>query len=81
MFNNLKNKIRELAKKAVVHAERTLGDAAGQKKKEMAVKFIVEKIPVPDVLKSLIAVVFSSFIDEAIELAVEYMKKRGNIYE
>ena len=38
------------------------------------VKYIVEKIPVPALFKPIISLLLSSFIDDAIELAVEYMK-------
>ena len=81
MFINLKTKIKELAKIAVIRAEKALGSNTGKQKKDMAIKYVVEKIPVPAILKPLISLTFSSFIDETIELAVEYMKKRGNIYE
>ena len=40
----------------------------------MAIKYIVEKIPVPALFKPIISLLLSSFIDDAIELAVEYMK-------
>ena len=74
MFNKLKEKIKELAKTAVIKAEEALGSSKGQQKKEMAVKYVVGRIPVPDFFKPLIPVLLSSFIDDAIELAVEYMK-------
>ena len=45
-----------------------------QQKKEMAVNYVVEKIPVPALLKPLFSILLSSFIDDAVELAVEYMK-------
>ena len=41
---------------------------------EELVKYIVEKIPVPALFKPIISLLLSSFIDDAIELAVEYMK-------
>ena len=43
MFDNLKESIKELAKTAVVKAEEALGSNKGQQKKEMAIKYIVEK--------------------------------------
>ena len=46
-------------------------------KKEMAIKFVIEKLPVPIVLKPIISIMFSSFIDEAIEFAVTYMKRQA----
>lgn len=67
MFNNFKIKIKELAKSAVNNAEEILGSNKGKQKKEMAIKFVIEKLPVPIVLKPIISIMFSSFIDEAIE--------------
>ena len=49
----------------------------GKQKKEMAIKFVIEKLPVPIVLKPIISIMFSSFIDEAIEFAVTYMKRQA----
>ena len=51
MFNNFKIKIKELAKSAVNNAEEILGSNKGKQKKEMAIKFVIEKLPVPIVLK------------------------------
>ena len=72
MFINLKTKIKKLAQIAVIQAEKTLGSNTGKQKKEMAINFIIERIPVPVILKPLVSLAFSSFIDEAIEFAVKY---------
>ena len=77
MFNNFKIKIKELAKSAVNNAEEILGSNKGKQKKEMAIKFVIEKLPVPIVLKPIISIMFSSFIDEAIEFAVTYTKRQA----
>ena len=77
MFDNLKLKIKELAKFAVIKAEETLGEKKGQQKKEMAINIIVSKIPVPNFMKVVISILFSSFIDDAIEIAVEYMNREA----
>lgn len=77
MFNNFKIKIKELAKSAVNNAEEILGSNKGKQKKEMAIKFVIEKLPVPIVLKPIISIMLSSFIDEAIEFAVTYMKRQA----
>lgn len=74
MFNNLKTKIKELAKSAVVIAEKTLGSCKGQEKKKMAVEYIMKYIPVPAPFKLLISLLLSSFIDDAVEFAVQYME-------
>ncbi len=74
MFENLKSKIKELAKAAVLKAEEKLGSQNGQEKKKMAIKYIVQKIPVPVIFKPVISFFLSSFIDDAVEFAVQYMK-------
>lgn len=74
MLKNLKIKIKELAKSAVVVAEKALGSNKGKEKKKMAIEYIINRLPVPILLKPLICTVLNSFIDEAVEFAVEYME-------
>lgn len=74
MLNNLRIKIKELAKSAVVMAEETLGSCKGQQKKKMAVEYITKHIPVPAPFKQLVSLLLSSFIDDAVEFAVQYME-------
>lgn len=74
MFSKLKETIKELAQTAVLKAEETLGSQKGQEKKVMAIKYIVNHIPVFAPLKPLISILLSTFIDNAVEFAVEYMK-------
>lgn len=74
MLGNLKIKIKELAKTAVIIAERTLGSCKGQEKKKMAVEYITKYIPVPAPFKLLVSLLLSSFIDDAVEFAVQYME-------
>ena len=74
MFTKMKIKIKELAKTAVLLAEETLGSNKGKEKKAMELKYVVDRIPVPSAFKAIISFIFSSFIDDAIELAVEYME-------
>lgn len=78
MFNNLKTRIKELAKSAVVIAEKTLGSCKGQQKKKMAIEYITKYIPVPAPFKSLVSLLLSSFIDDAVEFAVQYMEVETN---
>ncbi len=73
MFSNLKNQIKELAKNAVLVAEEQLGSGKGQEKKKMAVEYVVKNLPLPNWLKYVISVLLSSFIDDVIEIAVQYM--------
>ena len=74
MFDNLRIKIKELAKTAVVVAEKTLGSCKGQEKKKMAVEYITKYITVPAPFKLLVSLLLSSFIDDAVEFAVQYME-------
>ena len=79
MFNNLKNKITELAYASVNMAEETFESASGQDKKFAAIEYIVSMLPLITPLKQIIAVVLSKFIDESIEKAVEYMNNIKNV--
>jgi len=79
MFNNLKNKITELAYAAVNMAEETFDSASGQDKKFAAIEYIVSMLPIITPLRQIVAVVLSKFIDEAIEKAVKYMKSMKNV--
>lgn len=74
MFKTLKSIIRETAFSAVKMAETTLGSGAGKKKKQLAIEFIVSKLPVVQPFKSILVFCLSKFIDKAVEQAVEYMK-------
>ena len=76
MFSNVKNKIKELAKKAVRIAEAELGSGKGQEKKKMAIAYIVRKLPFSSFLKTLISVLLSSFIDDVVEISVDYMNSQ-----
>ena len=78
MFSNIKVKISELAYAAVSMAEETLESASGKEKKAAAVEYVVSMLPIIAPLKSIVCVVLSRFIDEAIERAVEYMKNIKN---
>ena len=79
MFSNVKNKIKELAKKAVIVAEAELGSGKGQEKKRLAIQYIVNKLPFAPLLKTIISVLLSSFIDDVVEISVDYMNSLPNI--
>lgn len=79
MFSNVKKKIKELAKKAVIVAEAELGSGKGQEKKRLAIQYIVNKLPFAPVLKTIISVLLSSFIDDVVEISVDYMNSLPNI--
>jgi hypothetical protein len=74
MFSNIKKQIINLAKNAVLVAETTLGSGNGEEKKKMAIAYIVKNLPLSTFVKNIISVVLSSFIDDVIELSVQYMK-------
>ena len=73
MFSNVKKKIIELAKNAVVLAESKLGSGKGQEKKKLAIDYILKNLPISNFVKTIISVLLSSFIDDVIEMAVIWM--------
>lgn len=77
MFNNFKIKIKELAKSAVNNAEeiigfKTIGTGSFSMTNFIAISFFCFPLLLPR-----ISIMFSSFIDEAIEFAVTYMKRQA----
>lgn len=74
LFLKTKTKIKELAKNAVLVAEAELGSGKGQEKKKLAIEYVLKNIPISNFLKSIISILLSSFIDDAIEISVNYMK-------
>jgi len=74
LFSKTKTKIKELAKNAVLVAEAELGSGKGQEKKELAIEYVLKNLPISNFLKSIISILLSSFIDDAIEISVNYMK-------
>ena len=73
-FSNIKNQIKEIAKNAVFIAEKELGSGKGKEKKELAIKYVVKNLPFSDILKPLVSMLLSKFIDDVIEISVTYMK-------
>lgn len=80
-LKNVKNTITELAYAAVTMAEQSMDSLSGQEKKNMAIEYIVSMLPIISPFKSIIVVLLSKFIDEAIEKAVEYMKSVQNLQD
>ena len=74
LFSKTKTKIKELAKNAVLVAEEELGSWKGQEKKKLAIEYVLKNLPISNFLKSIISILLSSFIDDAIEISVNYMK-------
>ena len=74
LFSKTKTKIKELAKNAVLVAEAELGIGKGQEKKKLAIEYVLKNLPISNFLKSIISILLSSFIDDAIEISVNYMK-------
>lgn len=70
MFKNIKKIITELAKNAVLVAEKELGSGKGQQKKQMAIDYIIEHLPFSSFTKSIISIFLSKFIDDVIESVV-----------
>lgn len=73
MKTNLKELINKLAKEAVLHSEELLGTGCGQQKKEMAINYVMERLPFSDFVKKIIAIFLSWLIDDAIEVSVSYL--------
>ena len=73
MFAKIKDKITELAKNAVFAAETEIGSGKGTEKKEIAINYIVKNLPFNPVVKEIISIFLSTFIDNAIEAAVVYI--------
>lgn len=78
MFTNLKNTIKDLAKNAVFMAESELGTGKGQEKKKLAVEYIINHLPFSDLVKSIISIFLSGFIDDAVETGVKYLKSKSS---
>lgn len=74
LFSKTKTKIKELAKNAVLVAEAELGSGKGQEKKKLAIEYVLKNLAISNFLKSIISILLSSFIDDAIEISVNYMK-------
>lgn len=73
MFSNIKQQIKDLAKNAVLVAERELGGGNGQLKKKVAIDYIVKNLPFSNLVKNIISILLSSFIDDVVEISVQYM--------
>jgi hypothetical protein len=73
MFSNIKSQIKELAKNAVLVAETTLGSGNGKEKKQMAIEYILKNLNCSTLLKNIISILLSSFIDGVVEISVQYI--------
>ncbi len=78
MFEQLKDKITDLAYIAVNHAEKKLETSTGQEKKKAAIIYLVNRLCFPPLFKPFLILLFNNFIDNAIEKAVEYMNQLKN---
>lgn len=78
MFKNLKKTITDLAYSAVNMAEQSIETKSGREKKEMAIEYVVSMLPILPPVKTIIVILLTKFIDEAVEKAVKYMKEVEN---
>ena len=69
-FENLKKEIVKAAQEAVFEAERIFGGGNGSIKKQAAIQFVTNALPLPPVLKNILSLFLGAFIDAAIETAV-----------
>ena len=51
----------------------------GQEKKKLAIQYIVNKLPFVPLVKTIISVLLSSFIDDVVEISVDYMNSLPSI--
>lgn len=82
-ISNLKKEIVEAAQEAVFEAEKIFGGGNGSVKKQAAIQFVTNALPLPPFLKNIVALFLGAFIDAAIETAVnainaEKPTQRGN---
>ena len=73
MFSQIKLQIKDLARNSVLVAESELGSGRGQEKKKMAINYIVKNLPFSSLVKQIISIFLSGFIDNVVESAVTYM--------
>ncbi len=73
MFSKIKYTITNLAKNAVLVAESELGSKKGAQKKEIAINYVINHLPFAPIIKEILALFLSDFIDNAIESAVLYI--------
>jgi len=74
MFKKIKSAIKQLAQIAVEKVENELSKSSGKEKKSAAIKYILSNLPISPLLKPVIEIFLSHFIDDTVELAVTYMK-------
>lgn len=74
-FEKIKTTIKHAATEAVFEAEKAFGSGTGAMKKQAAIAFVVNAIPLPPIIKPIIVAVLSAFIDSSIELAVTALKE------
>ena len=65
-----KKTITKLADEAVQNSEDFLGSGKGKEKKELAVSYVIGKLPLPAIFKPALKVLLNDLIDESIEFAV-----------
>jgi len=67
--------IENAAFKAVEYAEDIIGKGKGTQKKQVAIAFIIGKLPVPIPFKGVLSMILMEFIEESIEFALKKLKK------
>ena len=74
MLRKIKSAIKQLAQIAVEKVENELSKSSGKEKKSAAIKYIISNLPISPLLKPIIEIFLSHFIDDTVEFAVTYMK-------
>lgn len=76
MKNIFKKTIEILAQKAVEYTEEAFGSGTGKQKKQIAIAFIIDKLPIPIPFKTIAAQILMELIDESIEMALDNLKAK-----
>lgn len=73
-LQKIKTIITNAAQEAVLEAEKSFQSGEGQAKKQAAIAFVVNALPLPTLLKPILGAVLGAFIDATIETAVKELK-------
>ena len=72
LTNKIKNKFEQFAFSAVVYAEEYIGSGEGQAKKELAIEYLINLLPIgyrpfAGIFKKLLTSIADSLIEKAVE--------------
>ena len=76
MFHKFKNKISLIAKQAVIVTEFEFGSYKNHFKKNKAIQFVIKNLPVPQLFRKIIGLLFANYIESCVEMAFAVMKNK-----